>query len=172
VILSKYVVDRYLQTVISHYMPLRLGRPSVEDLPDVQTESGHEIPIMDLLHVDPDNLPNGMAEQADWQALIGYQHALAVLRREKLDRKLKELEATVSVRVFEEIEEEDGKRPTIAMIDNRVMTNSAVIGLKDKIEVAKLREKSLEVLRSAFQTRKDMLIQLGAEIRLDRKLTT
>jgi len=146
---------------------MRLPRPDKKDLPYIVTESGSEIPVYDLLDINTDHPEFYLRDQTDWQALISSQHGIAKLRVEHLENKLEETKAEVFVEVSKASK---GLKVTVDYIKSLVIIDDRVKKIKAKIELAREKESALESMRWAMQTRKDMLIQLGADVRLERKL--
>jgi hypothetical protein len=148
---------------------MRLPRPKEEDLPLIVTENGNDIPVYALLDINTDHPEFYLRDQCDWQALVSYQHGLAKLRVEHLEDRLEAIKAEVYQQITQA---HQGSKATVDYIKSLVTTDTRVLGAKSKIQVAKEREMALESMRWAMQTRKEMLIQLGADTRLERKLLT
>lgn len=146
---------------------MNLPRPKKEDLPHLTTEAGNGIPVYDILDINTDHPEYYLRDQTDWQALVSYQHGLAKLRVEHAERNLEETKAEVFIGICNS---NKGTKMTVDYIKSLVTIDDRVKKAKNKIEVAKERESALESMRWAMQTRKEMLIQLGADVRLERKL--
>lgn len=146
---------------------MNLPRPKKEDLPYLVTESGSEIPVYELLDINVDHPEFYLRNQVDWQALVSYQHGLAKLQVELLESRLEEIRSEVFVQVMSAVK---GTKATVEYIKSLVTVDERVKKAKRKIELAKQRESALDSMRWAMQTRKEMLIQLGADTRLERKL--
>jgi hypothetical protein len=143
-----------------------VGRVSKEDLPSLLTEAGNRIPIYELLEVNADHVDGLLCEQTEWQALVAYQHGRAKLDVERADNNVEEVEAMV----FAEIMSKEGKRPPMEAMRHYVALDKRVKSAKSKLLVAKERESALDSIRWALQTRRDMIVQLNADIRAEKKL--
>lgn len=142
-----------------------LGRPLAEDLPELVTETGNKVEVLDLLRVSPDHADAYLCEAADWQALVGHQHGLAKMRVGRLTDKLREVEAAVFIEVFNSKE-----KITMELVRHYVTVDERVKIARKKLQVAQERETALESLKWAMQTRIQMLIQLNADMRAEKKL--
>lgn len=145
---------------------MHLPRPHKEDLPLLETESGHKIPVYDILEIQPDKISSYLCEQAEWQGTIQFAHGKWKLVVEQLKRRVDEVEATVYVELHTKFA---GQKATVELLKNLVILDDRVKVAKNKLRDAQQSENAFESMRHAMQTRKDMLIQLGADVRLDKK---
>lgn len=142
-----------------------IGRPKKEDMPKLVTMNGNAIPIYELMEINPDHVDSYLCEQADWQALVGYQHGMSKVDVERCSNNVDDIESLV----FSEHVSKSEKR-TMETLRHLVNLDPRVKSAKTKLLVAKEREAALESIRWALQTRRDMLVQLNADIRAEKKL--
>lgn len=142
--------------------------PSPSLIPKLTTASGNKIPLNALLRIDPENLVQEYELQSPWMAVLQYEYGLVELRIEKKEREIKEAEAEVFLRTRERLRL-GGKAPNEATIKANVVVDERIKELYEQLFSLKEQANVLGAARNAFLTRKDMLISLGAEVRLDKK---
>ena len=137
-------------------------------IPRLKTSNGDKIPLSALLRIDPEDLIREYELQAPWMAVIQYEYGLIELRIERKEREIKEVEAAVFLRTRDRLRL-GNKIPNEATIKANVVVDDAIKALY--VELFQLKEQvvALTAARTAFLARKDMLISLGAEVRLDKK---
>jgi hypothetical protein len=137
-------------------------------IPKLATASGVKIPLNALLRIDPENLIQEYELQAPWMAVLQYEYGLVELDIERKEREIKEAEATVFLKTRERLRL-GGKAPNEATIKANVIIDDHIKDLYSQLFSLKEQANVLSAARSSFLTRKDMLISLGAEVRLDKK---
>jgi hypothetical protein len=137
-------------------------------IPKLTTESGRKIPLNALLRIDPENLIQEYELQSPWTAVLQYEYGLVELNIEKKEREIKEVEAEVFLKTRERLRL-GGKAPNEATIKANVVIDERIKDLYKQLFFLKEQANALSAARNAFLTRKDMLISLGAEVRLDKK---
>lgn len=145
---------------------MHIPRPHIDDFPLLETESGHKIPVYDLLEIQPDKISSYLCEQAEWQAVILFSHGKWKLGVEQLKRRVEEIEAAVYIELHTKMA---GQKATVDLLKSFVIIDDRVKVARNKLREAQKVENAFESMRHAMQTRKDMLIQLGADVRLDKK---
>ena len=140
------------------------------EMPSITTAGGSVLVVSELLRVDAGNLDNEMLKHASYQGFIGFQHAEAELMVSRASRKMRQLRATKFFYYKEHMESIYGVRPTADTVEAAVEKDVDVI--KGYAELADLehRERQLYVLREAFLARKDALVHLSANERIERRL--
>ena len=137
-------------------------------LPKVTTEDGKEIPLKALLTIDPDDLVSEYELQSPWMAVLQYEFGKIELRIERKEREIKEVEAEVFISVRDRLRL-GGKAPNEATIKANVVVDEQIKKLYAELFALKEKAVALSAARLAFLARKEMLISLGAEVRMDRK---
>lgn len=148
--------------MITDYLP----HPSL--VPKLKTSNGDKIPLNALLKIDPDDLVREYELQAPWMAVIQYEYGLVELRIEKKEREIKEMESAVFLRTRDRLRL-GNKIPNEATIKANVVVDDTIKTLYAELFQLKEQAVALTAARTAFLARKDMLISLGAEVRLDKK---
>jgi hypothetical protein len=143
-----------------------LPHPSL--IPKLTTSSGEKIPLGALLKIEPENLVQEYELQAPWMAVLQYEYGLIELKIERKEREIKEIEAEVFLSTRERLRL-GGKAPNEATIKANMVTDDRVRALHRDLFFLKEQEVVLTAARMAFNARKEMLISLGAEVRLDKK---
>lgn len=156
-------------------MPNKLANkfflPDAVDLPQLVTEAGHVIPFGQLVAIDIQNLSLEYETHAAWQATIGHSHAVATASVERAKVNLKREEARQYFECRTELERAGVIKPTKDAIDSRVMLDEKVVKMQDDLLDLEEKEAILDVARRAFDSRREMLISLGAHERADKVKT-
>lgn len=142
--------------------------PLLKDYPEVFTIGGDLIPVQDLLVLDPENLSVDYEIHAPWASVINDLCSHAKIKIEKLERKIEVQEAKAFLRLRDSLAFQ-GKRPSVDVIKAHVKVDEEVNDLYSKLFKLKQEYEQILALRLAMSDRKEMLISLGAEIRLGRK---
>lgn len=114
------------------------------------------------------NLSGAMVDQAALFAHYGELAAKAARQVDDLELMLDVAKAKVS-RVVRDEAAKAGLKPSVAQVEADVMVHGKVIEYRQAINAAKQIEASAKTLVEAFKQRKDMLIQLGAGEREEKK---
>jgi hypothetical protein len=141
--------------------------PRPEDLPQLRTADGHPIPFAQLLAIDVDNISAEYETHAAWLATIGYASAEAAAYVTKLERKLARLGAQL---LFSKTAEAHaaGLKRTVDAIKAMILIDEEYVALEDELTEAERKAGILKSGLTAFAARRDMLVNLGAEERLNR----
>ncbi len=147
---------------MSDYLP----HPSL--IPKLKTRNGDKIPLNALLTIDPENLVREYELQSPWMAVLQYEYGLVELSIERKEREIKEAESEVFLKTRDRLRL-GNKIPNEATIKANVVVDERIKNLYQELFSLKEQANALSSARNAFLTRKDMLISLGAEVRLDKK---
>ena len=123
----------------------------------------------DLLKIDPENLLNEYEVQAGWESVVTYHHALARTRIAIAERNIKELEAELFLDFRSRLKGESSRLPSVDVLKAMVTDSKSVREAYQKLSELMLWESQLSALRLGFQCKRDMLINMGAELRIDKK---
>jgi hypothetical protein len=143
-----------------------LPHPSL--IPKLKTSGGDRIPLSALLRIDPENLIHEYELQSPWMAVLQHEYGLVELQIERKEREIKEAEAEAFLRVREQLRL-GGRVPNEATIKANVTVDERVKSLYQDLFSLREQEVVISAARLAFNARKEMLISLGAEVRLDKK---
>lgn len=146
---------------------MHIPTPSSKDLPELLTESGVKIPLQDLLEIEPDKVGLYLSNQAGWQAVIAYSHGKAKLATERLKKRVEEVEAETFISIWRA--HKGVKGVTMDVIKNLVVIDPNYEAARLRYLKAKETELAFETARNAMQVRCEMIIQLGADVRLEKK---
>lgn len=142
--------------------------PAPGMIPKIVTSDGTKIPLSKLLRIDPDGLVQEYELQAPWVAVIQFEYGKVELAVERKERQIKEVEAATLTRTRDRMRL-GTKVPNEATLKAAVVSNEEVKELYQELFSLKDTLNALNAARLAFSVRKDMLVSLGAEVRLDRK---
>lgn len=137
--------------------------------PEAVTTSGSRIPIDQLLRVDPSNIRPHLETHAAWQAVISHAASVARLKVEISERHIKELESEKFIHYYTILSDKMGKPPSVDVVKHNVANDSEVRHAYKELFARKYKSSQLEDIRFSMHTRKEMLINLSAESRLDRR---
>jgi hypothetical protein len=137
-------------------------------IPKLTTANGEKIPLGALLKIDPENLIQEYELQAPWMAVLQYEHGLIELKIDRKEREIKEAEAESFLKIRERLRL-GGKVPNEATIKANMVVDERIKALYRDLFSLRDQEVALTAARVAFNARKEMLISLGAEVRLDKK---
>lgn len=140
------------------------------EIPKLRSFGGHILDLPQLLRIDAGNLANEYQTHAGWQAFIAYQHSEAKILKERAERKVKAIEADKFLYFKERFESIFGFKPTETSIECAITRDPDYIAAVDELFDAKRLENIWEVARGAFLARKDMLVNIGAHERTERKM--
>lgn len=143
--------------------------PGKDSLPRVQTADGTDIPLNKLLNIDPDAVRADFQHVPGWQAAVAYAASLAKLRVDIKRRKIKEMESAKYIQMREILSDKLEKPPSEALIMHNVNVDPEIRNLYRELFDLERSSGALEAAKYAMYTRRDILIQMGAETRLDRK---
>lgn len=114
------------------------------------------------------DLSGAMADQASLFAHYGEQAARAARQVDDLELLLENAEAKV-YRMLRDAAAKAGEKITEAMLEKSVSVHPRVVQFKRALNEAKQIEATAKIYVEAFRSRKDMLIQMGAQAREEYK---
>jgi hypothetical protein len=120
------------------------------------------------LHIDRGDIQKCFVDQPGkyaWYATI-YAAALTNVDRCKLELEVTKSRVASGMRSSVDSK---GKVPSEATIDKLLPGDEEVIAAEEKLISAKHQEGVLRAVKEAFQHRRDMLIQLGYDLRLEQR---
>lgn len=150
-----------------------------ELLPPVKI-GNFNVDIAKLLKINPSNMQTEFEMVAGWIGTISYHYSLAKLKVERQERQIKALEAdksrtarsrmvaTLAAAAAEAKKKVAGK-PTEAQIKQEWINDPEIRAAYDKLDQTLIYLASLEAARQGLNTKRDMLVNLGAELRRDRR---
>ena len=140
--------------------------PSKSCLKDITLRDGTVVPLRSLIRINPDNLVPDYELQAPWMAVIALEYTTIELEIEIKERSIKEMEAAASLRARKN---SAGTKLTEATVRAKAVNDPEVREAYEELWELKREILPISAARTAFYARKEMLISLGAEVRLDRK---
>ena len=143
--------------------------PTVESLPSIRGVDGSPIPLHTLLHIDPESVRNDFEHAASWQATVAYAAAVKKLAVERKRRDIKKAESRRFLALRDQLERKMGKPPSIDVVNHNVNIDPVVSEMWDEYFDLAAESDALESARFALYARREMLISMGAETRLDRR---
>ncbi len=138
-------------------------------LPILTASNGSRIPVRDLLRIDPNNLVHEFQIHPNWQATIAWQTSLQEVKVARLDRDVERLEASLYIRERSRMTAEGKKTPGVELIKSYVTVDPALRDLQDRLFDEKEKLGAWKAAANAVYARRECLINMGAETRLDRK---
>jgi alpha-amylase/alpha-mannosidase (GH57 family) len=143
-------------------------RPAPELIPVPLTiEPSMQIPLRELLTLNPDNLDQAYANQAEWQATLQYQVTLAELQVKASERWIKRVEAEESNWLRDHYFQTSGIRVTDAFVNRQLPIRPKVIEAYESLWQWEKVEGALKAGLVGLQIRHSMLISWGADRRTD-----
>ena len=139
------------------------------DIPAIQGASGNLIPLAELLHIDTDQIDHELEIQTGWQATIGFAHAYAKSRTEEEQRALMRMGAELTLELKTNLFKKTGIKATADAVEAAVKLDDDYIKAEDALAKTKLHEALLEVAVKSFHCRREMLVNISASMRIDRK---
>lgn len=141
--------------------------PHSSMMPVVSTFNGERIPFSNLIRIDPDNLIPEYELQAPWAAAIGYSASMKEIEIERVERDIKTTEARSFIAAKKKLDDTKPVPDTLAKARSQV--TAELEELYEKLFKLKEEAAALVSARISWATRKEMLISLGAETRIDKK---
>lgn len=132
------------------------------------TDDKIEVPFGELVKIDPDNLTQAYTTQAAWAGFFNYHSALANARVEKQQRNIKRIEAE-KFQYYKGISQEGKKRPTVEDIKSAVASDKDLATQNEILDRLKIVALNWESAKWSWHDRKDMLMQMGADSRIERQ---
>jgi len=140
-----------------------------DDIPAIRTATGNLIPLADLLRIDSDQIDHELEIQTGWQATIGFAHAYAKARSDEFQRKMLRMSAELTIELKSNLFKRTGIKPTADAVEAAIKLDEEYIKLEDEYAEIKLEEAVLEVAVRSFHCRREMLVNISASLRIDRK---
>lgn len=114
------------------------------------------------------DLSQAMTDQAALYAHYGVQAASAARQTDDMELRLDVTKARVA-REVRDAAAIDGRKMSVAEVEAEVLTDQRIIDLRVAVNAAKQVEAEAKTAVEAFRHRKDMLVQLGAGEREEKK---
>lgn len=141
--------------------------PTKRELPVLKTRTGRVVPIKELLRLDQQNLADDYELQAPWSAVIQDICGSFKVQLERQERAVKRTEA----RKFLSYRDSGagGKAPSVDVVKALVASDPEVEEEFQKLFELQEQYEAAMAVNMAMQARKDMLVNLGADVRLSRR---
>lgn len=139
------------------------------DLPELISENlegSKVIPFQALVQIDTSNLRREFEIQAAWSHYFGTQYGLAKVRTEKAARELKQGEAEKFLEYKAAARE---TKATVDQIKSQVESDPHVKTLYNNFIECRKRESMWESAKWSWNERGNMLTQIGADERFEKK---
>lgn len=156
------------------YLPSGLTKDMIPNralMPVLVTESGDKVPICDLLLIDPTTLIQDLQIQPSWQAAVSYQCTLQEVRVSRLEREVDKTEAQLSIDHRNKIKAATGKAPGVETVKSYVLSDPILTNVQNKLFEAREKLGAWKAAISALHARRECMINMGAEVRIDKKAT-
>lgn len=126
---------------------------------------GERLKVPTLLSIDPDDLDGEYQMLSSWSATISYQAMLCSVRVEKQERKIKELESEAYLKLLSSA----AKKPSEGSLKANVALSAVVKAAYTELYKLMEDQCAWEALKQGMAAKKDMIVNLGASLRLDKK---
>ena len=145
------------------------GMPSVPlRVNVVYNETEYDIDVDAEMALNPNDLESSFLDHAGKYAFYAVVHAHAQGAVDDAKHQLEMAKATEGSRL-RGVKDDKGKAPSEKRIELMLEEQEEVIKARKAYNEAKRQEAILKAVREAFVHRRDMLIQLGASERVERK---
>ncbi len=128
----------------------------------------YKIDIDKEISIDQQDLMTAFLDQAGKYAWYATVHSAAVSRVERLERKSKVVRSMVADRM-RRMKGEDGKKISETEIGSRLDSDPEVVKAEEEVMDARSQEGVLRAVKEAFVHRRDMLTQIGADVRQEKR---
>lgn len=159
--------DRY-EAATTH-VDIDAWLPATQLLPVLKSESGHGIPLRDLLKIDPQNLIMDFQIHPNWQATIAWQTTRQEVRTQRAKRDLGRAEALVFQEHRARLMGASARSPGVDLVNSYVVLDPRVIAAQDQLFAEEEKLGAWKAATGAMYARRECLINMGAEVRLERK---
>ncbi len=146
--------------------------PATQLLPVLMSESGHGIPLRDLLKIDPQNMIMDFQIHPNWQATIAWQTSRQEIRTQRAKRDLGRAEALVFQDHRSRLMGTTTRAPGVDLVNSYVVLDPRVIEAQDRLFAEEEKLGAWKAATGAMYARRECLINMGAEVRLERKSGT
>jgi len=143
--------------------------PAPELLPILTAGNGSKIPVRDLLRIDPNNLVHEFQIHPNWQASIAWHTSLQEVAVSRLERDIDRMEAHLYIRERTRLTASGGRAPGVELVKAYVTVDPALVELQDRLFREREKLGAWKAAANAVYARRECLINMGAETRLDRK---
>jgi len=127
----------------------------------------YEIDMEKYLHVDSTNLNYEFERHTKLVAIVGFAHERAMAYAQKLEVELDRIYALCDARARNSAALDGGKKPTEAMVEGMAKTAQEYQEHQNLFLEARQEAGLLKALREAMAHRKDVLVGLGANYRVE-----
>jgi hypothetical protein len=128
----------------------------------------YEIDIDSELSINREDLPTGYADQPGKYAWYATVYVAAQLRVERMRMRLEVVQSTVAAKLRSKLDDK-GKPPSEASIKSQLPSNPEVMAAQEDHLRAIEEEGVVRAVKEAFVHRRDMLIQMGADVRAEQR---
>lgn len=128
----------------------------------------YEVDVDAELHIDRDVLSESFRDQPGKMAWYGAVFAAATTRVDECKLALAVTTARVAARL-RSTPNDKGKTPSEAAITSQLPAEQEVIEAEQRLIEARRQEGVLRAVKEAFQHRRDMLIQIGYDARIEMR---
>lgn len=139
--------------------------PPASSLPLV-TRRNQRIDFDTLVKIDPDNLSAAFTNQASWAGFFNFNSALSSARVERQVRKIKEMEGELYLHYKSSA---TSKKMTVEEVKAAVYSDPKLKACHDELFALRKEQAAWDAAKWAWGDRRDMLMQLGADHRADKK---
>ncbi len=146
--------------------------PATQLLPVLKSESGHGIPLRDLLKLDPQDMIAAFQIHPNWQATIAWQTTRQEVRTQRAKRDLGRAEALVFQEHRSRLMGASARSPGVDLVNSYVVLDPRVIAAQDQLFAEEEKLGAWKAATGAMYARRECLINMGAEVRLERKSGT
>lgn len=143
--------------------------PKAQLLPVLMSENNERIPLSDLLRIDPASMVMELRVQSSWQAVISYRCMMQEVVVQRAERDLDRTEATLFIEFRGTLAAKGAKVPSAELVKSYVATDPRLIRAQDALFAAKEKLAAWKSAMQAMHARRECLINMGAEVRIDKK---
>lgn len=135
----------------------------------LESSDGYKVNVNKLLRVDENNIQEAYTTQAAWSHFFLREASEAKLLVERQRRHIAELKGKTYLEYKHEAADSNLK-PPVSQLEAAVESDTRVADAHKKLHRLQKNALQWEAVQYAWRDRLQMLIQLGAELRLEKKL--
>lgn len=143
--------------------------PATQLLPVLRNDEGHKVPLSALLKIDPSDMISELRVQAAWQAVISYQTTRQEVKVSRLKREVDKIEAGLFIEYRAGVAAKTTRAPGVELIKSYVAVDPRLTSAQDKLFAAEEELGAWKAAISAMHARRECLINMGADLRIDKK---
>ena len=133
-----------------HYPKIKLGSTKVD--------------LRDLLIIDPENLVHDYQTIHHWIAVFSHQIGILTISISNAKKDLMRLNARLGISLRSSMT----KKMTEKTVESHITLDESYIAAQANIDALEFRKHSLQVALTACENKRDMVINMGAELRKRR----